>query len=102
MPSRDYVPRLADRRLEELFAELPALLIAGPRATGKTTTGRRHARTVVRLDVEAEAEAFRADPDVALRALPTPVLLDEWQAVPGVLGAIKRAVDDGTGAGAFC
>ncbi len=101
VPSRNYVPRLADRRLEELFAELPALLIAGPRATGKTTTARRHARTVVRLDVEAEAEAFRADPDVALRALPTPVLLDEWQAVPGVLGAIKRAVDDGTGAGRF-
>ncbi len=29
------------------------------------------------------------------------MLLDEWQAVPGVLGAIKRAVDDGTGAGRF-
>jgi predicted AAA+ superfamily ATPase len=101
MPALDYVPRLADRRLGELFAELPALLIAGPRATGKTTTARRHARTVVRLDVEAEAEAFRADPDTALRALPTPVLLDEWQAVPSVLGAVKRAVDDGTGAGRF-
>jgi predicted AAA+ superfamily ATPase len=96
-----YLPRLADARLGELFAELPALLIAGPRATGKTTTARRHARSVVRLDVEAEAEAFRADPDAALRALPTPVLLDEWQAVPGVLGAVKRAVDEGSGAGRF-
>jgi len=96
-----YVPRLADARLGELFAELPALLIAGPRATGKTTTARRHARTVVRLDSEAEAGAFRADPDVALRALATPVLLDEWQAVPSVLGAVKRAVDDERGAGRF-
>ncbi len=101
VPSAHYVPRLADTRLEELFAELPALLIVGPRATGKTTTARRHARTVVRLDREAEAGAFRADPDVALRALATPVLLDEWQAVPGVLGAVKRAVDDETGAGRF-
>jgi uncharacterized protein len=97
----DYVPRLADARLDELFAELPALLLIGPRATGKTTTARRHARTVVRLDREAEAGAFRADPDVALRALQTPVLLDEWQAVPGVLGAVKRAVDDEIGAGRF-
>jgi predicted AAA+ superfamily ATPase len=96
-----YVPRLADARLQELFSELPALLIAGPRATGKTTTARRHARSVVRLDVQAEAGAFRADPDAALRALPTPVLLDEWQAVPGVLGAVKRAVDEGSGAGRF-
>lgn len=97
----EYLPRLADRRLEDLFAELPALLVTGPRATGKTTTARRHARSVVRLDVDAEAEAFRADPDVALRALPTPVLLDEWQAVPGVLGAVKRAVDEGSGARRF-
>jgi predicted AAA+ superfamily ATPase len=97
----DYLPRLADGRVKELFAELPALLVAGPRATGKTTTARRYARSVVRLDVEAEAEAFRADPDAALRALPTPALLDEWQAVPGVLGAVKRAVDEGSGAGRF-
>lgn len=101
MSSAGYVPRLADARLDELFAELPAVLLVGPRATGKTTTARRHARTVVRLDREAEAAAFRADPDVALRALQTPVLLDEWQAVPGVLGAVKRAVDDEGGAGRF-
>ena len=37
--------------------------------------------------------AFRADPDAALRGLAEPVLLDEWQVVPGVLGAVKRAVD---------
>lgn len=96
-----YIPRLADARLKELFAALPALLVVGPRATGKTTTARRHARSVVRLDREAEAGGFRADPDVALRALETPVLLDEWQAVPGVLGAVKRAVDDEAGAGRF-
>jgi predicted AAA+ superfamily ATPase len=35
-----------------------------------------------------------ADPDVALRGLAEPVLLDEWQAVPGVLGAARRAVDE--------
>lgn len=79
--------------IQELLIELPALFIVGPRATGKTTTAARYARTVVRLDREAEAVAFRADPDAALRGLPEPVLLDEWQVVPGVLGAIKRAVD---------
>lgn len=68
-------------------------MLFGPRATGKTTTGARFARTVVRLDHEAEAGAFRADPDVALTGLAEPVLLDEWQVVPSVLGAVKRAVD---------
>lgn len=88
-----YRARLIDSLLAELLAELPALFITGPRATGKTTTAARLARTVVRLDREAEAVAFRADPDAAMRNLPEPILLDEWQVVPGVLGAVKRAVD---------
>ena len=88
-----YLPRLVDRDLPQLLGELPALLLTGPRATGKTTTATRYAQTVVRLDRPAEAEAVRADPDAFLRGLPEPVLLDEWQAVPAVLGAVKRAVD---------
>jgi hypothetical protein len=88
-----YTPRLVDPLITRLLAELPALFIVGPRATGKTTTAARYARTIVRLDREAEAVAFRADPDAALRDLPEPVLIDEWQVVPSVLGAVKRAVD---------
>ena len=88
-----YQRRLVDDLIERLLTELPALFIVGPRAAGKTTTATRYARTVVRLDREAEAVAFRSDPDAALRGLPEPVLLDEWQVVPGVLGAVKRAVD---------
>lgn len=36
-----------------------------------------------------------------LASLSPPILLDEWQAVPEVLGAVKRAVDDHDGAGRF-
>jgi uncharacterized protein len=96
-----YVPRSVDPLIQRLFAELPGLFIAGPRATGKTTTAARYARTVVRLDREAEAVAFRADPDAALRGLPEPILLDEWQVVTGVLGAVKRAIDSRPDPGRF-
>lgn len=88
-----YAPRALDAAIGSLFKQLPALLLVGPRASGKTTTAARHSASVVRLDIDAEAQAFRADPDAALRGLQEPVLIDEWQMVPGVLGAVKRAVD---------
>lgn len=88
-----YRPRLVDRLLDDLLPSLPGLLLVGPRAAGKTTTVARRARTVVRLDAEAESAAFRADPNAALSGLDEPVLLDEWQEVPGVFGAARRAID---------
>jgi len=96
VPSEDAIPyraRLVDSFLDELLVQLPALLVIGPRTTGKTTTASRRAQTIVRLDRDAEAAAFEADPDTALRGFSEPVLLDEWQNVPGVLGAVRRAVE---------
>jgi hypothetical protein len=94
-----YASRLIDPALDELFSQLSALLIVGPRAVGKTTSARRLARTVVKLDVPAEAAAFRAD--AALSAMQEPVLLDEWQEVPDLMGAVRRAVDADPRAGRF-
>ncbi len=84
--------RLVDPLLEEYIEEIPAVMVVGPRACGKTTTAIRLVSSVVRLDSD-EAAAFRASPDAALRDRAEPVLLDEWQMVPNVLGAVKRAID---------
>ena len=92
---------MADTRIEFLAESPAALFITGARATGKTTTARRHAATVIQLDNADEAAAVRADPDAALRHLQPPVLLDEWQVVPEVLGAVKRAVDSDRTPGRF-
>lgn len=96
-----YLPRLADPVLAQLLTELPAIMLTGPRATGKTSTAARFASSVVRLDQPAQAAAFVADPDAALAAKPEPVLLDEWQVVPEILGAVKRAVDANSSPGRF-
>jgi predicted AAA+ superfamily ATPase len=43
--------------------------------------------------VPADAASVRLDPDAALAGRAEPVLIDEWQTVPEVLGAVKRSVD---------
>jgi hypothetical protein len=97
----NYKRRMADRALADALTHGPAVMINGPRACGKTTTASRPAAQVIRLDQPAAAGAFVADPDAALRERPKPLLLDEWQEVPEVLGAVKRAVDVDQSPGQF-
>src|SRR5215212_6960107 len=92
---------MVDGVLEQRLRHHPAVLLIGPRATGKTTTAARLARTVIRLDERGAAVAVEADPDAALHGLEEPVLIDEWQVVPDVLAAIKRAVDSDPRPGRF-
>jgi len=93
--------RLVDGLLEELLVDFPAVSIRGPRACGKTTTALRFAKSVLRLDRPAENAVVMADPDAALRGLAEPILIDEWQEAPSILGALKRAVDDDSRPGRF-
>lgn len=88
-----YLHRQVDDLLARRIAHHPAVLIVGPRATGKTTTAARLARSQLRLDERGQAIAVEADPDAALRGLAEPILIDEWQIVPDVLAAVKRSVD---------
>lgn len=47
----------------------------------------------MRLDRPTERGLALDDPDVAIAEGPFPLLIDEWQHVPDVLPAVKRAVD---------
>lgn len=64
-----YLPRLVDPLLDELLMQVSAVMVTGPRATGKTTMAARRAATVVQLNAAAQAVAFAADPDSALTRL---------------------------------
>jgi uncharacterized protein len=96
-----YVERLLDRPLEELLSDVSAVMINGPRATGKTTSARRVAQSVLQLDRGIEAAGVRADPDAVLESMSEPILIDEWQNVPEVLGAVKRLIDTNARPGRF-
>ena len=77
------------------------MLIEGPRACGKTATGRHHAASEVLLDVDAGLRhGAEIEPSLVLEGS-APRLIDEWQTVPSIWNHVRRAVDMGGGAGRF-
>ena len=98
--SSAYHSRLVDFELDELLAGVSAVALDGPKGVGKTATAQRRVRSIFRLDNPAQRQIAEADPSVLLAAEP-PVLLDEWQYVPAVWDAVRRAVDAGAPAGSF-
>jgi predicted AAA+ superfamily ATPase len=95
-----YVRRVVDDELDTLLSQLPAVLLDGPKGVGKTSTAHQRVSQVWRLDVPAQQTVVDADPDVVVGSSP-PVLVDEWQRVPPVWDAVKRAVDAGAAPGSF-
>ncbi len=88
----EYIRRIVDDELDELLSELPAVALEGPKGVGKTASAERRVATRFRLDVPAQRALAAADPEVLLSAQP-PILIDEWQYVPAVWDAVRRAVD---------
>ena len=89
------LPRLVSAALSERMRVMPAVVVAGARQTGKSTLaeqlvpGARRYATLDDLDV---LDAARRDPEVLVGG-PYPVTLDEVQREPGLLRAVKRAID---------
>ena len=75
-----YLRRVVDDEMGRALRAMPAVVVEGPRACGKTWTGRRFANSAVYLDERAsDALAAGMDPATILDGTP-PRLLDEWQA----------------------
>ncbi|MGH3544693.1 MAG: ATP-binding protein, partial [Mycobacteriales bacterium] len=90
----DYLCRVADRELAQRLAAMGAVLIEGPKACGKTATASQVARTIFRLDEDANTRsAITLNPD-ALFQQPPPILFDEWQIEPAIWNRVRRQVDD--------
>ena len=95
-----YVPRVIDRELDNLFDHLPAVLLDGAKAVGKTATAARRCTTVRRLDDPVVGDVVRADPTI-IGNDQSPVLLDEWHRIPPVWDAVRRLVDQRPTGGRF-
>jgi predicted AAA+ superfamily ATPase len=90
----EHIERAVERHVGGfLLQTFPALLVTGARAVGKTTSMKTLTSTHLDLSIPAVRSAVAADPDAALDTLAEPILIDEWQEVSDIVGAVKRAVD---------
>ena len=100
-----YLKRSIEALVLEVSKEYPAMLLTGPRQTGKTRMLRHLAdgtpRGYVSLDDLTERALARQDPAMFLQMHPAPVLIDEVQYAPELFSQIKRAVDEHRAPGAY-
>ena len=98
-------PRYLAARLREALADTPAVLIHGPRQSGKTTlartVGEPRGYRYVSFDDEAVRDAARRDPVGFVEGLPRRTILDEVQRVPELFTSLKAAIDERRTAGRF-
>lgn len=105
MKSGTIIPRLVEPRLVEALDDSPAVLIHGPRQSGKTTlaqtVGRKRGYRYFNLDDDVLRGAAEEDPMGFVGDLPGHAILDEVQRVPALFTALKSAIDNDRSPGRF-
>lgn len=102
--SKKYYPRIIDKVLESYLEAFGAVVIKGPKWSGKTTSAEQKAKSILRLQDPDVSEAYLAMADFMPSRLlegETPRLIDEWQIAPVLWDAVRNAVDKRQIAGQF-
>lgn len=86
--------------LQERLEAFGAVLIEGPKWTGKTTTAEQHANSVLKMQDPDKRDEFlttaATKPSLLLKGK-QPRLIDEWQDAPIIWDAVRTAVDNDWG-----
>ena len=95
------LPRQAEQLLAQMLESMPAVMLSGPRAIGKSTLARRFSASELDLDDNSTLQRLEATNYAELDQMPKPVLIDEWQKSPKILSAVKRISDTSNQKGLF-
>ncbi len=102
---RKYIPRLFDDILSFSLRSKGAVLVVGPKWCGKSTTCKKHAKTIVDLMPISTrknlVEFAKSAPEEFLNQGSKPMLIDEWQHISFIWDQIKVEVDEAGEFGQF-
>lgn len=87
-----YYQRLIEKEIELKLRTSGAVVVAGPKFCGKTTTCMRYQKSFVKLNTRQAIAMARMNPKAVLKG-ETPRLIDEWQKAPDIWNQIKDDLD---------
>ncbi|MCR5083602.1 MAG: DUF4143 domain-containing protein [Parasporobacterium sp.] len=87
-----YYERYADKLIPRALKSSGAVLVAGPKFCGKTTTSLRYQKSVLRLNTQQAISIAQMNPAATLNG-ETPRMIDEWQKVPDIWNCVKEDLD---------
>ena len=98
-----YKHRILAPKLQRMIQQFSVVIISGSRQVGKSTLLRNELSgwDSVVFDPAIDVGNARQDPDLFLNNHPPPLILDEIQYAPELVGAIKRRVDLARSGGHF-
>lgn len=104
MKNDRYIPRIADKILEQKLRTSGAVLIDGPKWCGKTWTALNKAESVIYMQDPDKRASYvkmaQTTPSYLLRG-EKPRLIDEWQTATVLWDAVRFAVDQTPNKGQF-
>ena len=87
-----YYERLIEKEIERKLKSSGAVLVAGPKFCGKTTTCMKYQKSFVKLNTKQAIAMARMNPRGVLDG-ETPRLIDEWQKAPDIWNQVKDDLD---------
>ena len=87
-----YFKRYVEKEIELALKSSGAVLVAGPKFCGKTTTCSLYAKSYIALNTKSQISLIEAQPSLALLG-DTPHMVDEWQTVPDLWNYVREEVD---------
>lgn len=87
-----YYPRLVETEIERAIKTSGAVLVAGPKFCGKTTTSMLYQKSFVKLNTKQAIAMARMNPKSMLMG-DKPRLIDEWQKAPDIWNQVKDDLD---------
>ena len=87
-----YISRLVEQEIEVKLKTAGAVVVAGPKFCGKTTTCMLYQKSFIKLNTKQTIQLARMNPKGVLEG-EKPRLIDEWQKAPDVWNQVKDDLD---------